>query len=544
MMTTGMLLGVLSVRSTSPLARSTAATRPVEPARSSRRDSLRAKITRFDPTTRRALLIASSVVLFTLSFPPFELGALGFVALVPLHVAVRDARKGASASMFGVFGFITAFTVFGWATRFPGFGVHHAILCALYLSTFWAALGALWSRFVSHARAVLFLPAIAVGLEWIKGHAGFLALPWGTMGQTQHANTWLVQLASVGGEPLVGLVVVTANVALGQLLTTTKKSAARPVALVALAVVAALHLAGLALRPADRGEAMITVSAVQTSFAPERRGDDAVVVLDRLTRDAAASGAELVVWPESAGGDLEGNLLDVLRARAVVDGAKRPVLVGSSSLAATATGYNSLFLMTPGEPITSPYHKVHLVPFGETSPSPLLGALGAPKLETKAGEARTTMSLATGITVEPIICFESLFADDVRATRSSAPSVIALAVNDAWFGDSPVPARMHNLVSVFRAVENRRPVVIASNRGVSEIISASGRVVARARPLEATTITATVRADVPPGLYRSSGDYAPLAIVLMLFVASFFATLKGSICSSEIRGGSSRAALR
>jgi apolipoprotein N-acyltransferase len=47
--------------------------------------------------------------------------------------------------------------------------------------------------------------------------------------------------------------------------------------------------------------------------------------------------------------------------------------------------------------------------------------------------------------------------------------------NDAWFGDSPAPYQ-HAMASVFRAVENRVPVVRATNTGYSCFISAEGRI--------------------------------------------------------------------
>ena len=75
------------------------------------------------------------------------------------------------------------------------------------------------------------------------------------------------------------------------------------------------------------------------------------------------------------------------------------------------------------------------------------------------------------VLVEPLICWESLFAGEVHATASDEPSVIALLVNDAWFGPTSQP-ELHNLVSAFRAAEAGRPLVIASNTGPSWIIDA------------------------------------------------------------------------
>ena len=47
--------------------------------------------------------------------------------------------------------------------------------------------------------------------------------------------------------------------------------------------------------------------------------------------------------------------------------------------------------------------------------------------------------------------------------------------NDAWFFDTPAPYQ-HAQSSVFRAVENRVPVVRAANTGLSCFIDKNGRI--------------------------------------------------------------------
>lgn len=54
-------------------------------------------------------------------------------------------------------------------------------------------------------------------------------------------------------------------------------------------------------------------------------------VLGELTAKAALAKPDLVVWPESAAGDTEHDLLALFRTRAIVDSAGVPVLFGSSS---------------------------------------------------------------------------------------------------------------------------------------------------------------------------------------------------------------------
>lgn len=466
-----------------------------------------------DPTTRRAFYTFAAAALVVLSFPPFGLWPLAFVALVPLHVALvhggRTATTREAAGIGFAFGILVSLGLFHWLLAVPAVQAHHLAFFAAYLALFAAALTIAWSR-LSGALALPLVPVIATMLDWVRGHVGFLALPWGTMGQTQSANLFLLQWASVGGELLVTFAVVTVNVAIAEL--TERGRARRPV--VALGLVALAHALGAAMMPRGEGQT-VRVAAIQTNIDPR----DPVIDTDttaRLMQSVARTKPDLVVWPESSAGDTEHDLLALFRTRAIVETTGVPVLFGSSSGGAAARGYNSLFLMKPGAPMPAAYRKVRLVPFAEYAP--LSPAMGPHMFDSLAGDERFVFDL-DGVDVEPLICFESLFADDVRSTRSTRPSVIALSVNDAWFGKSSAPM-LHNLVSAFRAVENRRPVVIASNAGPSMIFDASGRAVARARSFTVDEIASVVRVDVPAGPYRSWGDAAAFGSILVfaLFV--------------------------
>jgi apolipoprotein N-acyltransferase len=464
-----------------------------------------------DPTTRRAVSTLAASLLVVLSFPPFDLWPLAFIALVPLHAALRNGGRGTSVRQAATIGFgfgaLQYLAFFRWLVVVPFVSAHHLAVLAGYLGIFSAVFAVFWSR-LSGRFALPLVPAIAVALDWIRGHAGFLACPWGTMGQTQSENLLLLQWASIGGEHLITFAVVVVNVAIAELLE--RGRSLRPV--VALGAVALAHVIGVAMMPAGGGRT-VRVAAIQPNIDPQAPVTDSDA-LRELTAKAVATKPDLVVWPESTAGDTEHDVLALFRTRAIVDSAGVPVLFGSSSGSTSQRGYNSLFFMIPGKPMPAPYRKVRLVPFAEYSPTSI--AVGPRMFDTAAGHERFTFDL-DGVDIEPLICFESLFADDVRKTASARPSVIALAVNDAWFGKSAAPV-LHNMVSAFRAAENRRPVVIASNGGPSTVFDASGRAVVRARSFQTDMVSATVRVDVPAGPYRRWGD--PFAFGLLVAVTA------------------------
>jgi len=477
--------------------------------------------------TVRAGLSLFSGGLFALSFPPADLGfVFGWLSLVPLAFAVRGVRVRDAAMLGGLFGFVATQIVFGWMYRFEAFHLTHGALLGAYVASYHALFAVALSRWAFQNGGLLYVPAAGALIEWTRAHAGFLAFPWATFGQTQHENLFVLQLAAYGGEILVGALVVAVNVALAQALA--REGRIRRPAIIATLVIAALaHVGGAWRLSRARDGREIVAAAVQPAIEPgsrERNGEAILARLGDLSRAAKNDGAELVVWPESSVGAFEADLDTKLAVRDIVDETGVPVVLGSSHVEKLTDGKpkpgtkptNAAFVMAPHVKVAAPYEKVRLLPFGEYRPIDLPEWIAPKVFDTTPGARHLTLA-AGDITVEPVICWENLFADDVRATATDEPTVIAHLVNDGWFGPTAQP-RLHNLVSVMRAVESDRPVVIASNMGPSQIIDAKGRVLARADRFFAPSYV-TAKVTMPSGQtpFRRYGDWTwalPFAVVL------------------------------
>ena len=96
--------------------------------------------------------------------------------------------------------------------------MRHAIVLALYVGAYpaaWCAATAWVTR--RHVPLIVAGPALWVAMDPLRAHAGFLALPWGTLAQTQHYNLAILQIASLAGEQGVTFLVVLGNAALASL---------------------------------------------------------------------------------------------------------------------------------------------------------------------------------------------------------------------------------------------------------------------------------------------------------------------------------------
>jgi len=76
-----------------------------------------------------------------------------------------------------------------------------------------------------------------------------------------------------------------------------------------------------------------------------------------------------------------------------------------------------------------------------------------------------------------VICYEVIFPGLVRKFFTHGGDLIVTITNDAWFGRTAGPYQ-HFSMAVFRAVENRKPLVRAANTGISGFIDSSGRIIA------------------------------------------------------------------
>jgi apolipoprotein N-acyltransferase len=293
-----------------------------------------------------------------------------------------------------------------------------------------------------------------------------------------------LQAASLGGEPLVGLVVCTANLALARAWQMRGvRSLVWPGA-----VVVALHAYGLwQLRDATSGDPL-AVAVVQPG-ASDASPADKLDTLRALTLQAAAERPDLIVWPESAVGEyffdpgVKSAIADLARE------AKAPILFGSADFGkygqdagATAESVqvkNQAFLVDRDGTSHGPYTKNRLVPFAEWVPWSSRIAwprwLVARQIHGLAGEAPGLFRLDKGAWVGVLICWENLFTGLSRRLVGNGASVFVQLTNDSDF-EGPAEPSQHNAASILRAIEYGRPVVVASTTGPSLAVDSRGRV--------------------------------------------------------------------
>ncbi|GAA2105709.1 apolipoprotein N-acyltransferase [Actinomadura alba] len=464
------------------------------------------------------LLALPAGALPLLTFPRVGADWLAWGILVPGLLIIRSAPGARTAAVRGWwFGAGYLLAALYWTIPNIGPGL---LLVAAVFGALWAGWGlAAWATLRVPVRplyALLLVPSTWVAIEYARSwHA--LGGPWALFGASQWRHPTVLGLAALGGVWLVSFALVAVNTALTIALVAPS---ARMRALTAALVVGLAGPVSYALRGEPQAVRTIRVTLVQPGVLhdPVTR----FAAGERIT--AAAPPADLVVWGESSVGfDLDRRA--DLTARLSTLARSSDLLVNEDARDARNRISKSSLLIGP-DGIRGRYVKTRLVPFGEYIPfRPVLGWLSS--ISRAAGEDRVPGTgvrvLQTGgVTIGPLICFESAFPDLGRAVAGRGAQLIVYQSATSTFQGSWAPPQ-HAALAAVRSAETGRPSVQAALTGVSAGFDARGRSTAWFDTDKRGSVTVTVR--VPPATDRTPydryGDLVPyLAVALSGFAAA------------------------
>lgn len=373
-------------------------------------------------------------------------------------------------------------------------------------------------------------PVAWVATEWLRGWV-LTGFPWVVLGASQMAWPPLIQTASLVGVLGVSAHIVLFNVALAALVLQRRRAWRPFAAVLALTVLVGVwgqwRVASVQLWPRTD---TLSVAFVQGNVPQDQKWDagSRTEIFDRylnLSRTAAAEGARLILWPESATPFFFEEHFDGEAIRQLARDTGAWMLFGSDQIerGVTPRYYNSAFLVGPDGRTAGVYRKQHLVPFGEYVPLKSLLFFVAPLVEAVADFSPGTAPAALhmdGHVISTAICYEVIFSGLARRSVLEGAELLTTVTNDAWYGATSAPWQHFDLAGV-RAVEFGRYLVRAANTGVSGIIDPAGRVVVSTALFETTLGVRQVPLLAERTLYSKIGDsfaWACAALCLVLLV--------------------------
>jgi len=469
-----------------------------------------------------------------LGFAPFQLSLLAVLStallfLLWLDIAPRRAFLRGwlfGVGMFGVGVSWVHVSFFEFGNVSLPLSVVLTALFAMSLALYPALLGYLLTRLLPGAaqpgRRLLLVAVFPAGwtlFEWLRGWflTGF---PWLNLGYSQ-TDTPLRGLA-----PLFGVYGISLAVALSAALLVVVVRG--PAATARLRYAAALALFWLgpwlfsnAQWTQPLGEPL-RVALIQGNVAQDlkwlagqrQRTLDLYASLTRKHWDR-----DLIVWPETAvpafyhqvAEDYLTPLAKEARARGT------DLLVGLPYLDPASNRYYNSMLSLGAQ--LGFYHKRHLVPFGEYVPfKGILGGiidfLQVPMSDFSAGNGDHLLLDVAGHKAGISICYEDAFGEEVIEGLPRAGLLVNVS-NDAWFGDSMAP-HQHLQIARMRALETGRPMLRATNNGVSAIIDHRGTVTGRSPQFAVDVLRGSIQPMQGATPYVRFGNYPVVILVLLV----------------------------
>lgn len=462
-----------------------------------------------------ALAGASAVLLFAAG-EPLGLGILGWVALLPLAIAVLRAPSARSAAGYG-FAFGVAYFAIELSWIFL-FGWMAWTALTLFLSLYIAA-----GTFVAGLlRRSLFAPlwfaGAWTGAELLRDRWPYGGYSWGAVGTTQGTVPGVRWLAgTIGVYGLSFLAVLVAGLIAHRIVN--KKIEWRAAALVAAVLVAFVVIDLTGSQP--DGEPL-RIAVVQGSVPRPPTSDQRDRILDshiELTEEIfRREDVDLVVWPEDAVG-VGVSSGGIGRVHALARDNDTPFLVGHSIVASETERFLNLvqYIDANGK-LAGTYQKRHPVPFGEYVPigffRRFVGTLESEVPLDLAAGTRADVFDVDGRKIATPICFESVFPRDILDFTRNGAELLILSTNNASFERS-YASQQHIAHTRMRALETRQWVVQAALAGISAQIDPDGDVHHRTKLFEPSSFVADVRTRRSPSLYAKTGDLFPIAFSVL-----------------------------
>lgn len=453
-----------------------------------------------------------------LAYPPWNVYPLTGAALVPLFSGLRVGHPGKNARL----GFFTGLIFYVALLYWLG---HVTIVGTVLLAAVLAGILALVAVLIGECKRFrMWIPIAALiwaGVEYLRSLGPF-SFAWGYLGHGLYPAREMIQLAYWAGVPGLSFILAGFNASLAAVwehfhhVWRPASPSSLPRDRLIYDGIALLLFTGILAGDWFYGKSVMLqqqataessmpcrIAVIQGNYEQNRKITASIeeTLADYLdwSRQALAESPDLIVWPESTitypiNFWPEG----VADIQKFVDQSNVEILTGAVGgyfdSRGSLTYLNQAILFTPGKLVDCTgsevdlsglpsYSKMHLVPFGEWVPwgehwpfsmiETLIEEAGAGIF--KRGGRQTLFITRGGARFAVAVCFESTLAWMWRQAKNQGADFIITITNDAWYKRS-AGLEQHFVQSVFRAVENRIPVVRAANTGISGFIGPTGEI--------------------------------------------------------------------
>ena len=517
------------------------------------------------PAAFRLLCAAVSGAALSLSYTGYYFGIYSWLCIGLLLVVVLDARPrvafvcGFVHSLVFVFTSIpwiaTVLAVHGGLSRLGGWGI---------LFLIGAVFGTLTGGFAwcvrrvaqrSLALACIAAPFLWVSFEFILAHLPEISFPWNLLGYPASANLALLQITTVTGIWGLSFLVAAFNALLAWTVLAPAPRSKTRVKILAAAAVLVIAIMVVGPRFIPRSSANHYARAVQPNFpeAPVYPQDwfqthtRDLEEIEQLSLAPSNHSTDLLVWPEAPAPFSFEDPQFARHASLLAIHFQHPFLAGvieweptsepAASPHAALAPYNSAILIDAQGQKIFVYDKIHLVPFGEYEPFPLIHSVAASVSDEigsfRKGSKYSVAQLSDGYTFGAFICYEAIYPGEVRHFAAKGADLLINISNDGWFGRSAAPEQ-HLRMARVRAVENRRWLLRVTNNGFTVSVDPYGRVFKPLPPDVRAAVDLPYDFRTDETFYTRFGDWFAWLCILVSVILLTLNFKKGNTAREEL----------
>ncbi len=479
--------------------------------------------------------------LLTFSYAPFSIWPLMFVGLSGYFYLLTQHDSPFKLGLsFGLGWFGAGISwVHVSIADFGGLPLVGSLALMLLLCGYLALFPALFSRLLKRYFDVQFWPFVALFLwiliEWLRSWL-FTGFPWLSIGYSQidgPVSGWMPVIGEVGVSGLI--VLVCSSVAV----SVNKKHWLAPTLIASVVLMSGWTLNQISWTQVQTTP--VNIAMVQGNIRQELRWtpeQDRPTMNKYKNMSADHWQNDVIIWPEAAVPKLEPTVSEYLsemdERAAISDTGLITGIVNYNF--ETEQAFNTLIVLGKKEAEDETGHyrylhsnrfdKHHLLPIGEFIPLEdflrgLAPIFDLPMSSFTRGDFVQNNLIANGFHFAPALCFEIAFPRQIAANIRSETDFIITVSNDAWFGASHGPAQ-HMEIARVRAKEFGKPVLRATNNGITAFVDHQGNILSRLPQFEAAVLSDQLYPTNGFTPYKRFGDWPLLLLSLTILLVVLF----------------------
>lgn len=457
-----------------------------------------------------AATIVTTAALLGESYLQHSYPYLAFFAFIPFGIALLNIKSGLLSWIYGLCtGSFFYLIILYWIYPTVQAGTQDAFLAGsavVGLSVTMALQFALFSLTVHFIKKVKWLFPLTAACAWVAWELAhqfiaykYMGFPWFVLGYTQYANQPLIQISSITGAYGVSFAIAFFGFSMAYI--AGKRSSFARILYFVLPLALLILFCSYGVRTIKTYESLVQANPQKLSVALMQTNthgtllagytEDVTYMIAEQVLELNGKKVNLIIWPESSypGSFQDEAYSSFLKRVSVRTGASQ--ISGSYMTAEGSTAAYVAAGLFDETGLKDSYHKNKLVPFGEFLP---FGSMLKPLYEkynitsltgdflpgTDPGKVlyltvKDEYDRSKTFTLGTQICFESIFPSIWRKQALNGAQFFVNLSNDGWFLDTAAPYQ-HLRVNVFRAVENRRPLLRSTTTGLSAWIDSLGKI--------------------------------------------------------------------